>query len=92
MTAVIFEHVPVTELPDRWRASLSAAEGAMVTVRIEQEAHAPEGPLAPEFAGVPLFGIWRDREDLGDVAGYVDKLRAPRFEDDGGVRRDSNND
>ena len=31
----------------------------------------------------PLFGMWRDHEDMADVAGYVRKLRAPRFNGDG---------
>ena len=49
-----------------------------MTVRIEEE------PLVAEaFADDPLFGMWRDREDMADVAGYVRKLRASRFNDDG---------
>ena len=40
------------------------------------------GP-AEAFADDPLFGMWRDREDMADVAGYVRKLRASRFNDDG---------
>jgi antitoxin (DNA-binding transcriptional repressor) of toxin-antitoxin stability system len=27
----------------------------------------------------PLFGIWRDREDLSDPASYVRNLRRPRY-------------
>jgi hypothetical protein len=27
----------------------------------------------------PLFGMWRDREDLADVAGYIRRVRAARF-------------
>ena len=36
----------------------------------------------------PLFGMWRDREDLADVEGYIRRIRAPRFGsgDDGGSR------
>jgi hypothetical protein len=26
---------------------------------------------------------WRDREDRADVAGYIRRIRAPRFGDDG---------
>ena len=93
MNAVVFQHVPVTELPDKWRASLSAAEGALVTVRIEQEAHISEQHVVPEFADMPLFGMWRDREDMDDVAGYIDKLRAPRFIVHGkGMRDDRDTD
>ena len=31
----------------------------------------------------PAFGIWRDREDMADVAAYVRKLRAPRYQRNG---------
>lgn len=79
MTAVVFEHVPVAELPEKWRAGLAAAGDALVTVRIEAEV-AP----AEEFAtDDPLFGMWRDREDMADVAGYIRHIRASRFNGDG---------
>jgi hypothetical protein len=86
MNAVVFEHVPVAELPEKWRARLTQAGGATVTVRIEEET---QGQPAEEFVtDDPLFGMWRDREDVTDVAGYVRKLRASRFNDDGS-RRDA---
>jgi hypothetical protein len=81
MNAVVFEHVPVAELPEKWREKLAKAGDALVTVRIEEEA-----PAAEDFADDPLFGMWRDREDMADVAGYVRKLRASRFNDDGSRR------
>ena len=85
MNAVVFEHVPVADLPEKWRAHLGQAAGTTATVRIEQEAR---GPAAEAFVtDDPLFGMWRDREDMTDVAGYVRKLRASRFSDDG-TRRD----
>lgn len=78
MNAVVFEHVPVAELPEQWRAKLAGTAGnALVTVRIEEEPQAAE-----DFAADPLFGMWRDREDMADVTGYVRKLRASRFDDD----------
>ena len=77
MNAIVFEHVPVAELPEKWRVRLAKADDALVTVRIEEEAlSAP----AEEFTtDDPAFGIWRDREDLSDVAAYVRKIRQPRF-------------
>ena len=84
MNAIVIEHVPVAELPLAWRAKLAKAAGATVTVRIEEEAQAAQ---AEEFVtDDPLFGMWRDREDMADVAGYVRKLRASRFNDDGSRR------
>jgi hypothetical protein len=82
MNAVVFEHVPVAELPEKWRAKLAQAANAMVTVRIEEEAQ-DQSQAGENFANDPLFGMWRDREDMADVAGYVSKLRASRFNDDG---------
>jgi hypothetical protein len=84
MNAVVFEHVPVAELPEKWRVKFANADDALVTVRIEQES---QGAAAEPFADDPLFGMWRDREDMADVAAYVRKLRASRFNDDG-TRRD----
>ena len=86
MNAIVIEHVPVAELPLAWRAKLAKAAGATVTVRIEEEAQAAQ---AEEFVtDDPLFGMWRDREDMADVAGYVRSIRASRFNDDGSRRKD----
>jgi len=40
-------------------------------------APAPGGD-APKTADQPLFGLWKDREDLSDPAAYVRNLRLPR--------------
>ena len=72
MSTLVIEHVKVSELPESWRARLTAARDARVTVRIEEEVSAT--------ADVgPAFGMWCDRADLADVAAYVRRLRAPRF-------------
>ena len=81
MNAIVIEHVSVAELPEKWRAKLAKAGDALVTVRIEEEAQA--APADAFATDDPLFGMWRDREDMADVAGYVRKLRASRFNDDG---------
>ena len=70
MSVIVIEHVKVSELPEPWRARLAARRDARVTVRIEEEA-GEETESA--------FGMWGDRADLADVAGYVRQLRAPRF-------------
>ena len=77
MNAVVFEHVPVATLPPEWRAKLAEAPGATVTVRIETEVQ----ESADVYADDSLFGMWRDREDMADVAGYVRGIRADRFGD-----------
>ncbi len=86
MNAIVIEHVPVAELPPQWRAKLAKVPGATVTVRIEEEAQAT--PAEDFVTDDPLFGMWRDREDMADVAGYVRSIRASRFNDDGTRRKE----
>jgi hypothetical protein len=81
MNSVVFEHVPVEQLPESWRAKLAKASGALVTVRIEEETQA--APAEEFTTDDPAFGIWRDREDMADVAAYVRKIRQPRYNRDG---------
>ena len=79
MTAIVIEHVKVSELPEKWRAKLSAAENARVTVRIEEESGAEGGIRTSEEGGMPAFGMWRDREEMADVEAHVRKLRQRRY-------------
>jgi hypothetical protein len=81
MNAIVIEHVPVAELPQAWRDKLGQAPDARVTVRIEEEAQA--APAEEFVTDDPAFGIWRDREDMADVAAYVRKIRQPRYNRDG---------
>ncbi len=87
MNAVVFEHVPVAELPQKWREKLAIAGkagSATVTVRIEEEVQGQAADAAEAFTtDDPAFGIWRDREDMADVAAYVRKIRQPRYNRDG---------
>lgn len=90
MNTVVIEHVPLDELPAAWRARLPVASNARVTVRIEEEvgAEAVERPVQSALVDNPLFGMWQDREDAGDVAAYARRLRAPRYTLDGSHRED----
>ena len=87
MNAVVIEHVPVADLPSAWRAKLAKSTDALVTVRIEEEAKA-SAPDEEFVSDDPLFGMWRDREDMADVAAHMRNLRASRFNDDGTQRKD----
>ncbi len=77
MNAIVIEHVKVSELPEEWRSRLRAAADVRVTVRIEEEAQPREAVM--KNGENPLFGMWKDREEMTDVEAYVSKLRAPRF-------------
>ena len=79
MNTIVIEHVPVAELPPAWRERLASISEARVTVRIEAEGDPIEAQAEDKFANDPLFGMWRDRDDMADVAGYIRTIRAPRF-------------
>ena len=67
------------DLPPAWQAKLGDLLNAgfsKVTVRIEEDP--TESPDA-QFANDPLFGMWRDREDMADVDAYIRAIRAPLF-------------
>lgn len=73
METLVFEHVPIEELPEPWRSRLSPIGDARVTVRIEVE--------LPDTASKhpdPAFGIWQDRKDLDDVEAWLRQVRLPR--------------
>ena len=95
MNAVVFEHVRVNELPAAWQVQLSKgalARLTQVTVRIEEEPVQQTTPQVHNVSTVtanPLFGMWRDREDLSDVAAHVRGLRAPRLNANGTRRKQS---
>ncbi len=77
MNTVVFEHVPIADLPAAWQAKLHAAQATRVTVRIEAETETDSQSMAA-LGDNPLFGLWRDREDMRDVAAYVREERSPR--------------
>jgi hypothetical protein len=74
MHAVVIEHVRIADLPEAWRTRLPASPDTRVTIRIEEESVATTDALTED----PMFGMWRDREDMADVDAYVRKLRTPR--------------
>lgn len=79
MGAVTIEHVKVGDLPEAWRERVAKPSETRVTVRIEEEAPAGHAEAAQEETDDPLFGMWRNREDIADVDAYVRRLRAPRY-------------
>lgn len=81
MNAVVFEHVPVADLPEKWRAKLDQSGHGFVTVRIEQPAQVI--PAEDFVTDDPAFGIWRDRQDMEDVPAHVRQLRQSRYGRDG---------
>jgi hypothetical protein len=88
MNPVVIEHVKISELPDAWRTRLAATDDTRVTVRIETEPVAAAISDESFVTDDPAFGIWRDRDEVQDVAGFVRSLRAARYNRDGTRRED----
>jgi hypothetical protein len=72
----------VAELPSAWRARLAQSPGACNGAH-RGEAVQTTIPNEEFVTDDPLFGMWRDREDMADVAAYVRHIRAPRFDRNG---------
>lgn len=89
MNAIVIEHVKLEELPAAWQAKFIVAPGTQgrARVRVRIEAEDTEEQSAAPLTDNPLFGMWRDRKDMSDVAGYIRAMRAPRFTDDGAPRK-----
>ena len=49
----------------------------------DDQAQTPTPPTEALATDNPAFGMWRDREDMADVAAYIRRIRAPRFNRNG---------
>ena len=78
MNTIVIEHVSVSELPKAWLTQFSQPITNRVTVRIEEES-ATTNNVAPSDQANPLFGLWRDRDEMKDVDAYISAQRASRF-------------
>ena len=78
MNTLIIEHVSVSELPKAWLAQLDLPISKRVTVRIEEESLSPNNAEQSSQPN-PLFGLWRDRDEMKDVETYIRAQRASRF-------------
>jgi hypothetical protein len=78
MNTLVIEHVSVSELPTAWLAQLDLPITNRVTVRIEEES-LTENNAEQSSQDNPLFGLWRDRDEMKDVDAYVRAQRASRF-------------
>ena len=79
-------HATIVDLRYNMKHVLRAIDrGETVTVLYRGKERAKLTPIepnlgsgAPKTRDQPLFGIWKDREDLGDPALYLRNLRLPR--------------
>lgn len=74
MNTIVIEHVAIEDLPAAWRKHLLHLQKVKLRVVIEEERDSAESSNAAS-----AFGMWRDRQDLDDVANAVRQLRKPRY-------------
>jgi hypothetical protein len=70
------------ELPDA--TAQAAREAGLLTPQALERLlnDALRRKQAAELPDDPLFGMWRDREDMADVGAYIRRIRASRFNRD----------
>lgn len=79
-----FMNATIVDLRYKMKDVLRAIDrGESVTVLYRGKARARLTPIAvpgatPKTREQPLFGLWKDREDMSDPASYVRQLRLPR--------------
>lgn len=81
---------PDDDLPDEIDSSRGACgkfHRPGVTVKLPADPADQAPTPVPECTDDPAFGMWRDRQDMADVATYIRRIRAPRFKRYGSRRK-----
>ncbi|MBP6820502.1 MAG: hypothetical protein KA368_03110 [Acidobacteria bacterium] len=55
---------------------LKLAEGTEVIVQIEPEVYTNGNTKVDDLFSLPFFGMWADRQEMGDSASWVESERA----------------
>ncbi len=79
---MILEHVHRRDLPAEWTKSLKDILSSTYRITIEAESRPEEKSMeqsSKSWRNVPMFGMWKDRDNMADPAEYVRQLRKPRF-------------
>ena len=74
---IILEHVKASESPTDWIKRIKAKPGETLRVTIVKEVASVKRSKArkPNRS----FGMWADRQDIGEAGDYVRQLRQPRY-------------
>ena len=67
----------------KWLNSLVLQQGQQVKVTVTKKTTLDTDTSSRrKFSETKLCGLWKDRQDMDDVATYVRQLRKPRFSAD----------
>ena len=76
LDTIVLEHVKASELPADWIKRIKAKPGETVRVTIAKEITRAKQSKASKPNR--SFGMWADRQEIGDAGEYVSQLRQPR--------------
>ena len=77
LDTIILEHVKASELPTDWIKRIKAKPGETLRVTIVKEVASAK--QTKNKKPNRSFGMWADRQDIGDAGEYVRRLRQPRY-------------
>ena len=79
---MILEHIEIREIPVKWAKLLKGIMSSTYRITIEPESTFNEiskTDVKKSWKDMPMFGMWKDRDDMSDPVNYVRQLRKPRF-------------
>ncbi len=80
MEKMILEHIHKREIPAKWAKLLKDVMSSTYRITIEPEFDdIPKANTKKSWKDTPMFGMWKDRDDMNDPVNYIKQLRKPRF-------------
>ena len=79
---MILEHIDRQEIPVKWARLLEGIMSSTYRITIEPEStfnDISKTDVKKSWKDMPMFGMWKDRDDMSDPVNYVRQLRKPRF-------------
>ncbi len=82
MDKMILEHVNIQDIPSKWSKLLKNLVSTSYKITIEAESKADKfknSKNKKSWKNAPMFGMWKDRDDMSEPVDYLNKIRKPRF-------------
>jgi len=83
MEKMILEHVNIDDIPVKWKKLLKDFISSSYKITIESEPKLSKTTTSSNrhksWKDMPMFGMWKDRDDISSPVDYVNQIRKPRF-------------
>jgi len=79
---MVLEHISKQDIPAKWLKLLDDNLPSTYRITIEPENKpklATKIKNKKSWADMPMFGMWKDKDDINNPADYVKQLRRSRF-------------